>query len=223
MTAHDKPPKPGEPGSVFSGEQAPPEDVKRAGKLAQERGWAERVPANEGQPVERQGIGSEPSSLSAQVGETVDVKERVFYLAELVAILVCVDDVAHVDDREGRRRLDRAANELGHLLKLPFPEFDTIWGDSATATAERSPQDSALADSLARVTQERDEAKDALAYAVDGLQEERAATARLDAALREMEDVARAAATWAPGGNKTYLIGRIEDVARLALASVADR
>lgn len=66
-------------------------------------------------------------SDSAPVTHTADIKGRIFELAAEVARLVCVEDVAHVDDREGRKRLDLAANEIGFLLKLPEPEFSDLW------------------------------------------------------------------------------------------------
>lgn len=66
-------------------------------------------------------------SDSAPLGATVDIKGRIFELAAEVARLVCVEDVAHVDDREGRKKLDLAANEIGFLLKLPEPEFSDLW------------------------------------------------------------------------------------------------
>lgn len=68
-------------------------------------------------------------SDSAPLGATVDIKGRIFELAAEVARLVCVEDVPHVDDREGRKKLDLAANEIGFLLKLPEPEFSDLWRD----------------------------------------------------------------------------------------------
>ena len=62
-----------------------------------------------------------------EYGKTPDIKGRIYELAAVIARLVCVDDVPHVDDPDGRRRLDLAANELGHLLRLEEPEFDVVW------------------------------------------------------------------------------------------------
>lgn len=59
--------------------------------------------------------------------QTPDVKGRVFELAAEIARLVCVRDVLYVDDKPGKRALDLAANELGHLLRLPEPEFSNLW------------------------------------------------------------------------------------------------
>lgn len=55
------------------------------------------------------------------------VKGRIYDLAAEVARLVCVNDAQYVDDPPSHHRLDLAANELGHLLGLPEPEFQSVW------------------------------------------------------------------------------------------------
>jgi hypothetical protein len=61
-------------------------------------------------------------------------KSRVLELAAEVARLVCVNDAQYVDDPPVHRRLDLAANELGHLLGLPEPEFATVWRHDRSET-----------------------------------------------------------------------------------------
>lgn len=70
---------------------------------------------------------AENADVRADADSVPGYKDRVFALAAEIAVLVCVRDVAHVDDRPGRKRLDQAANEIGYLLGLPQLEFAELW------------------------------------------------------------------------------------------------